>query len=209
MNGIRRTLTVTAAVLGCGAALAGVLPAVPYWQVAKEIDAGQDHISAVDVAELLMHDSSAIRIFDLRSTAEFQDFHIPGAKQTTVSDLVKADLPHDAPIVVYSAGGAHAAQTWMLLRFKGYRNVFFLREGVYEWMATVVQPQLAVDATVDERKQFERAKVLSHFFGGFATVDVPRTEIRKGYWTGSPNDGASEANTAVVDSSVPVRRRGC
>lgn len=126
-----------------------------------------------------------------------------------MSDLVKADFPHDAPIIVYSAGGAHAAQAWMLLRFKGYRDVFFLREGVYEWMATVVQPQLAVDATADERKQFERAKVLSHFFGGSATVDVPRSEIRKGYWTGSLNDGAPEGNTAVVDSSVPVRRRGC
>jgi rhodanese-related sulfurtransferase len=209
MNGVRRTLTVTAAVLGGGAALAGAWSAVPYSQVAQEIDAGRDHISAVEVAELLMHGSSGIRVFDLRSTAEFQALHIPGAEQATVSDLIKANLPHYAPIVMYSAGGAHAAQAWMLLRFKGYRNVFVLREGVYEWMATVVQPQLAVDATVDERKQFERGKVLSHFFGGSVTVDVPRAEIRKGYWTGSPNDGTTEANTALIDSNVTVRRRGC
>lgn len=71
MNGIRRTLTVTAAVLGCGAALTGASSAVPYSQLAEEIDAGRDHISAVEVAELLMHNSGAIRIFDLRSIAEF------------------------------------------------------------------------------------------------------------------------------------------
>lgn len=78
MNSVRRTLTVTAAVLGCGAALTGALSAVTYSQLAEEIDAGRDHISAVEVAELLMHDSGAIRIFDLRSMPNFRSPISPG-----------------------------------------------------------------------------------------------------------------------------------
>ena len=33
-------------------------------------------------------------------------------------------------IVLLSEGGAHAAQAWVLLQVRGYRNVFFLRDGI-------------------------------------------------------------------------------
>jgi 3-mercaptopyruvate sulfurtransferase SseA len=32
-------------------------------------------------------------------------------------------------IVLLSEGGAHAAQAWVFLQIRGYRNVFFLRGG--------------------------------------------------------------------------------
>lgn len=209
MNNIRRSLTVAAAVLGGGAALSAAWPGVPYAQLAKEIESGQDHISAIETGEMIMRGDTGIRIFDLRSEAEFEEAHIPGAVQSTVVTLLKMDLSHDIPIVIYSAGGAHAAQAWTLLRLQGFRKVYFLREGVYEWTATVVNPQLASDATPVERAAFERARTLSRFFGGFPATEVSRAAMRRGYWTGSPNDGATSREVEFADSPVASRRRGC
>lgn len=209
MNGTRQTFALAAVVLGASAALTGASSDGSFAQLAHDIDTGRDHISAVEAAEFVMHGKSGLQIFDLRSSAEFEEFHLPGAVNTTVADLMKETLAHNMTIVLYSAGGAHAAQAWTLLRLKGYRDVFFLREGVYEWTATVLEPQLPVDPTSAELTTFERAKVLSRFFGGSVTTGVPRSELRQGYWIGSPNDGGATALLAGSSPSVTSRRRGC
>jgi rhodanese-related sulfurtransferase len=209
MNCIHRTLAIAAATLGGAAAVVGARPMISPSQLAAEIDKQDDHISAVDLAELIMKSDQTLRIFDLRSKMEFDNFHIPGATLATLSRLANESLPHDSTIVLYSTGGAHAAQAWVLLRMRGYRNVYFMREGVYEWMARVSWPRLAIDATSKETIEFERAKVLSRFFGGTPMTDVPRTSIPQGYWTGAPNDGALDSAGAVEQTTKVIRRRGC
>ena len=47
-------------------------------------------------------------------------------------------------------------QAWVLPRRRGYRHVFVLREGLYEWIARVLEPRLAVDATPNERSSSKR-----------------------------------------------------
>jgi hypothetical protein len=99
---------------------------------------------------------------------------------------------------------------------RGHRRVFFLREGLFEWLARVREPRLAVDATARERADFVRAREMSRFFGGVAREGVPRAEVPVGYW----NDGSTadpsgpSAETASRGSSTErliagIRRRGC
>jgi rhodanese-related sulfurtransferase len=176
--------------------------------LAADIAAERDHISATVLGERLMRGESSLLVFDLRSAAEFAELHIPSATRIAVEDLGHAPLPRSATIVVYSEGGAHAAQAWMLLRLRGYRRVFFLREGLYEWIARVLEPRLAVDATVAERAEFDRAAALSRFFGGVPRAGVPRAEVPIGYWTGGQHgsDGPADRTSQVV---ATIRRRGC
>ena len=198
-------LVAAAAALGCTAVIAGRKPAIDPSVLASEIDQETDHISALELAEQIMRADPTLRVFDLRSAADFDDFHIPTAQRATISDLTHEALPLNSKIVVYSAGGAHAAQAWVLLRLRGYRNVYFLREGMYEWNARVLEPQLAVDAHGAGNAQPLIALVpLSCFFGGKTHTGVSRAELLPGYWTGVPNEGGP-----VVAEAATVRRRGC
>ena len=204
MNRLHRTLAVAAAALGCTSVIAGRKPAMDPSVLASEIDQETDHISALELAEQIMRTDPTLRVFDLRSTTDFDDFHIPTAQRANLSDLTHAALPLNSRIVLYSAGGAHAAQAWVLLRLRGYRNVYFLREGVYEWNARVLEPQLAVDATASEREAFERAAPLSRFFGGKTHTGISRAELLPGYWMRTSNEGG-----LAIAQAGPVRRRGC
>ena len=201
-----RMLAIAAAVLGLAAA-ADVAPRVGPDDLAKEIATERDHISAIDLAERIMRGES-LRVIDLRSPGEFAVLHVPGAVRMAIDDLAGASFPRSATLVLYSEGGAHAAQAWMLLRLRGYPHVVFLREGLYEWIARVLEPRLAIDATPAERTAFERVQPLSRFFGGMAHVDVPRAEVPTGYWTAS---GGSESTGSASTSQMVanIRRRGC
>ena len=205
MSRIHRTLAIAAAAFGCALAVVDSKPAVDTATLAKEIDSERDHISALDLAERIMHPGAALRIFDLRTVAESQQFHIPGSRQSTLEALAREALPREATIILYSEGGTHAAQAWVLLRLRGYPTVFVLREGLYEWISRVMEPRLAIDATASERAEFERAVPLSRFFGGSALAGVPRAEVPAGYWTGAPANGGQ----ATQQKIAKIRRRGC
>ena len=203
---VHRALATLAATLALAAALVDARPAIDAATLAAEIEQDRDHISAPELAERIMRRDPDLHLFDLRSREDYEAFHIPSASHATLDELARATFPRQASIVLYSEGSAHAAQAWVLLRLRGVRNVYFLREGVYEWIARVREPRLAVDATPGERAEFERAVALSRFFGGMARTSVPRSEVPDGYWTGTAlRDVPSRAAQAIAN----VRRRGC
>jgi rhodanese-related sulfurtransferase len=206
MNRMHRLLAIAAAILGVAAAGADLRPGNTAAELAAHIDTERDHLSAVDLAELIMRSDPALRVLDLRSRVEFEQFHIPGAHQASIGTLAHDALPRDATIVLYSEGGAHAAQAWVLLRMRGFRRVFFLREGIYEWISRVFEPKLATDATPAERTEFERAAALSRFFGGTPRAGVPRAEVPQGYWTGAALGQSAPSTPSVI---AKIRRRGC
>jgi 3-mercaptopyruvate sulfurtransferase SseA len=80
-------------------------------------------------------------------------------------------------LVLYDETGISAAQGQALLRRRGYPSVLVLRGALYEWIASVYEPRLPVDATLEERQAFERAAKLSRFFGGVPQAGVPRTDL--------------------------------
>jgi len=210
---MRRGLAVIAAALALAAAVSELRP-VDAVSLAAEIEAERDHISAPDLASLIMRGEPALRIFDLRSTSDFTRMHVPGASHATLETLAREPLPRDTTIVLYSEGGAHAAQAWVLLRMRGHRRVFFLREGMFEWLARVMEPQLAHDATAGERAEFARAAEMSRFFGGLAREGVPRAAVPVGYWNSETPPAAAAQEPASRRTSsdrmiAGIRRRGC
>jgi rhodanese-related sulfurtransferase len=212
---LHRGLAVAAAALAL-AAVAVDLKGVDARTLAAEIESERDHISAPDLASLIVAGDPTLRVFDLRSTSEFARMHIPGARHATLDTLSREPLPRDVTIVVYSEGGAHAAQAWVLLRMRGHGRVYFLREGLFEWLARVMEPRLPADATERERADFVRAAEMSRFFGGVAREGVPRADVPTGYWNDEHGDHgpASNAGTAPRKPSTDqmiagIRRRGC
>ena len=148
----------------------------------------EDHVTALELAQWIK-DRRGLHILDLRPVIQFDSLRIPGAVRVAIDSLAVLGLPAGDTIVLYSEGGAHAAQGWVFLRALGYRHVFFLRGGIYEWIDQVLSPSLAIDAPDSERAAFARSAVLSRYFGGLPRAGVPRSEQAK--------------------SIAQIRRRGC
>jgi rhodanese-related sulfurtransferase len=75
-------------------------------------------------------------LLDVRSRAEWQVSHLPGARlgdpRTDPRGAVE-QLPKDAPIVTYCAIGDRSGQAARELRAAGYRHVQNLEGSIFEW----------------------------------------------------------------------------
>jgi rhodanese-related sulfurtransferase len=159
--------------------------------LATEIEHEDDHVTALELAQWIRERKPGLRVLDVRSDSEFAAYHIPSAERMPLGALASLPPRDDETLVLYSEGGAHAAQGWVLLRANGHRHVYFLRGGLLDWMEDVMSPALPADTS--------RARVaaLSRYFGG-----VPRTGI-------APLP-VSTGPTATAGSAVArLRRRGC
>lgn len=190
-----RQLGISALALGLGAPFAGSLfraqPRVlDLDAIARAIDEGSDHVSALQLAEWIRDRRPGLRVIDVRSAAEFRDDAIPTAENVPIDQLVKSHFAPGQTIVLYSQEGAHAGQAWVMLRSLGVTRAVFVPGGLADWREEVLHPLLPANASPAERAQIE---ALSHYFGG-----SPRIGAEQG------SDVASAAKTEHRS-----RRRGC
>lgn len=152
---MRRTLLIAAVVAGALAPLAGSpyrTPQLDVQRLAATIEAEEDHVTAVELAQWIRDRKPGLRVIDLRTPKEFAEFHVPSSLNLALSELIQRDFPRGDTLVLVSEGGGHAAQGWVLLQARGYANVYFLRGGVQEWVDGVLR--------APEQKE------LSRYFGG-------------------------------------------
>ena len=147
--------------LAAGAAIAGNpepkgASAASLHSLADEIEHETDHVTALELAEWIRQRRPGLRVIDVRPDSEYATYHIPTAERIPLGDLTSARFEPGATLVLYSEGGAHAAQAWVLLRTAGLRNVYFLRGGILDWIDDVLNPAVSSE--------------LTRYFGG-----VPRT----------------------------------
>jgi len=160
-------LGIGAIVLATGAAIAGD----PYLGkkgtidvdvLARTVTQEDDHVTAVELAGWIRERRAHVRVIDVRSEKEFDEYHIPTAERIPLGSLTSARFAPTETIVLYSEGGAHAAQGWVFLRALGHQRVFFLRGGLNEWLEEVMSP------TVGTRPSHADSvtSALSKYFGG-------------------------------------------
>lgn len=131
---MRRALAIVAA-LGGGLALVAGKPAptVDVQRLAKAVAHEDDHITAGELTAWIRDRKPGLRLIDLRSPAEFAQYHLPRAENVSIEAVTTATFRPSETIVLISDAGGHAAQAWVFLRMLGHRRVFFLRGGVQEW----------------------------------------------------------------------------
>jgi rhodanese-related sulfurtransferase len=135
--------------------------------VEKEVD----HVTPPELAGWIVQGRSDYRLIDLRAESDYATYHIPTAENVTVAALPEFPLLRTEKIVLYSDGGIHAAQAWMLMQAQGYRAVYTVLGGLDAWKDEVLYPALPAQASALERARFERAVAVARFFGG-----EPRSE---------------------------------
>jgi len=143
--------------------------------VGKEVD----HVKVEELADWIIQEKADFEIIDLRTEKEYQDYHIPGARNIPISSLEKANLLKNQKIILYSEGGIHSAQAWMLLRAKDYKGVYILFGGLDDWNNKILFPKIQENATPEQTIAFEKVKEVSKFFGGTpqtgSSVEVKET----------------------------------
>jgi rhodanese-related sulfurtransferase len=139
-------------------------------ELASVVEAQVDHVSAPELAAWIVEGHADYRLLDLRTAEEYAAYHIPTAENVPLTALADYPLLRNEKIVLYSEGGIHSAQAWMLLRAQGYEAVYMVLGGLDAWKDEVLFPSLPADAEPRTRAQFERATQIARFFGGEARV---------------------------------------
>lgn len=196
---ITRTLGAGALLLGIAAPFAGSpylsgQPGLDAERLASLIASGEDHITALELAAWIRDRKPGLRVIDVREPAEFAAYSIPTAENIPIHRLPRAAFSKNDIVVLYSEGGAHAGQAWVLLRAAGLSNVYFISGGLADWHDDVMEPVIPSDAGKDQQQAFEATAELSRYFGGEPQIGEPRGEA---------------APDAPRETRRVVRRRGC
>lgn len=114
----------------------------PSWL--HDIESGADHVDPEELARALLAGEDVL-VVDVRPADEFAVWHLPGAVNLSVPDVVGAPgaaLLARAParVVLCSNGPAHPAQAWVELRRQGRENVLVLDGGLDAFFARVLTP---------------------------------------------------------------------
>lgn len=167
---IRRLLLIAAIAGGLLAAVAGEPARVDVKGLASMIEREEDHVSAVELARWIRDRKPGLRIIDLRTAEEFEEYHLPRAEHASMQALFETRFAPDETIVLVSDGGAHAGQAWVLLQARGHRRSFFLSGGVQAWLAEVMNPVPGQGTDME----------LSRYFGGTPRAgDAPQADAVK------------------------------
>jgi rhodanese-related sulfurtransferase len=172
--------------------------------LARTVESEDDHVTALELAQWIKDRHPGLRVVDVRSPADFNAYHIPTAEQIDIAHLVDTPFRVDETIVLYSDGGAHAAQGWVFLRALGLRHVYFLRGGLYEWLDDVINPTLSANPTDSARAAWATVSSVSRYFGG-----VPQTANASPKDLILPPQAKAERKSKASDEVQRLRRRGC
>jgi hypothetical protein len=154
----------------------------------------EDHVSAEEVGRWIMERKSGLRVVDVRDPQDFDAYHIPSALNIPLDSLLDAGLSKNETIVLYSEGGIHAAQAWLLMKAQGYQKVYSLKGGLEEWMDVIIHPTISNNPSQEERASFEKNREMTRYFGGRPSI-LP------------PNDKASGKTTS--SSVKKAIKEGC
>lgn len=189
-------LALFAVALGLGALVIGTPRSgkvtIDERELAAMVEGEVDHVTPDELADWIVAGRQDFRLIDLRTPAEFAEYHIPQAENRTITALADADLARNEKIVLYSAEGIHSAQAWFLLKAKKFPAVYILLGGLKQWTEQVVFPETPGEgATAAERIAFAGAAERARFFGG-----APRAAAVAG--AGAPAALTTPAGSASV-----------
>ncbi|MEP6491074.1 MAG: rhodanese-like domain-containing protein [bacterium] len=218
-----RGLGVVAAVLALAAAFAGSPYAAQHGQIdvaqlARAVAHEDDHVSAIELAGWIRSRRSDLRVIDVRSQDDYDAYHVPTAEHVSLDSLATTAFRPGETIVLYSEGGAHAAQGWVFLRALGYDKVFFLRGGLYDWLDQVMSPSLPANAPIKDSAAFRPIAELSRYFGGvprFGVTSSPEDAVAipvaKADSSGAalPGQLRAQSTSSTASLVLKIRRRGC
>ncbi|MBL8981418.1 MAG: YeeE/YedE family protein [Gemmatimonadetes bacterium] len=134
--------------------------------LAAAIEREEDHVEPIALARWIHDGKQGLRIIDLRDGLDDSTYIIPGASPHSLQELTKLEFSPDELVVLYSDGGAHAAQGWVLLQMRGVTNARVLHDGMAGWEDEVLSPVAPPATDTAAAARFRPVRELSLWFGG-------------------------------------------
>ncbi|MDO9261488.1 MAG: rhodanese-like domain-containing protein [Flavobacteriaceae bacterium] len=142
----------------------------PKTQLAAFISS-ERYISADELADKLVNKDPSFFLIDLRSDAEFKQYHIPTAINIPFENLLNDE--HQAiinqekvAVILYSNDHLTADQAWFLCHSLGYKNLIVLKNGLNGFYNTILNPTLPTETMSQEEKElYDFRKAVGIYFG--------------------------------------------
>src|SRR5262245_43541184 len=141
---ITRWLAFIAGVLALAALLAG------------DRRSALDSLSPVHLATWIREQRRGLRVLDLRSRADFETYHIPGAEHVPADSLYLVSFGAGQTFVLYSDGALPNT-----LPRSPTARVYVLRGGLTGWLTDVINPRLARPTTPEQESQVRSRRELT------------------------------------------------
>jgi len=141
-------------------------------EVIGEITDGAQYFTADQIADYIVQKDPSIQLIDVRSKDEFETYHLPGAINIPLVDIISDEwleiLDQDVRTnVFYSTGTVNANQAWLICTQRGFKNNYVLQGGLNYWAETIMNPQApATTAPNDEFALYDFRKAMNSAMGG-------------------------------------------
>jgi len=141
-------------------------------QILAELKDGSHLVATDAVADMLVQKDPSLQLIDVRSASEFEQFHLPGAINIPVDNILAEEnsgwFDQDAKMnVLYANGTTTASEAWMLLRQNGYKSLYVMQGGLNHWAETIMNPaQPSSAAADDELAKYDFRKAAGGVLGG-------------------------------------------
>lgn len=115
-------------------------------QMLVDLNGRSQYISPDEVADMLIQKDPSIQLIDIRSEEEYQKFHLPGAYNIPMSELLNDDyrfvIDQDLKLnVFYSNSSVKANEAYIITRQLGYYNNYVLEGGLNYWAEVIMNPE--------------------------------------------------------------------
>lgn len=164
--------------------------------IAGEITREQDQVDPLDLATWIRERRAGLRVVDVREGVDSTTYVIPGAQLVALDSVPTLKVAAGELVVLYSDGGTHAAQAWVLLRARGIAGVHVLKDGMAAWEDEVLSPLIPSIAEDSAQLRFKRARALALWFGGRPRLEdaAASTPLSSGTTGGASASRADDAS---------------
>ncbi len=141
-------------------------------QLLDEVKQGMQFVSADQIADMLIQKDPTLRLIDVRSSEEYDKFHLPDAINIPLPDLLSENwedyIDQDLKMnVFYSNGNTQSNEAWMITRQLGYLNNYVLMGGLNYWAETILNPQMPSQTNPDDEfAKYDLRKGAGQALGG-------------------------------------------
>ncbi len=141
-------------------------------ELLAEANSRTQYIVPEEVADMLVKKDPSLQLIDVRSKDEYEKYHLEGAINIPMSDLLSEEnseiLDQEVKMnVIYSNSTVAANEAWMITRQLGYKNNYVLEGGLNYWFDAIMNPQKPGSASSDEEfAKYDFRKAASVALGG-------------------------------------------
>ncbi len=147
-------------------------------QLLDQVNSGIQYFSPDQIADMIIKDDPSFLLIDVRGQDEYEKFHLPGAINIPMADLLSddwqgymdQDVRHN---IFYSNSTVNANQAWMITMQLGYENNYVLQGGLNYWVETIMNPEApAITSPNEEIAKYNFRKGAGMKLGGGADISA-------------------------------------